>query len=54
VIIDTRMTPATIHHDPALPADLVLVIRPDGSSEKVPSTLATENFVKAALGRRQG
>jgi hypothetical protein len=54
VIIDTRTTPANIHHDQALQADLVLVIHPDGSSEKVPSTLATEDFLKAALGRHKG
>jgi hypothetical protein len=49
VIIDTRMTPANIHHDQSVPADLVLVIKPDGSNQTVPSTLATEDFLKGVL-----
>jgi len=49
VVIDTRTTPANIHHDPSVQADLVLVIRADGSAETVRSTLATENFLKSVL-----
>jgi hypothetical protein len=49
VVIDTRTTPANIHHDPSLQADLVLVIRADGSAETVRSTLATEDFLKSVL-----
>ncbi|MGA7385314.1 MAG: hypothetical protein WBW81_11670 [Methylocella sp.] len=54
VIIDTRTTPANIHHDPSVQADLVLVIRPDGSTESVRSTLATEAFLKGVLGHVGG
>jgi len=49
VIIDTRTTPANIHHDPSIQADLVLVIRADGSTETVHSTLATEDFLNGVL-----
>lgn len=49
VVIDTRTTPANIHHDLAVKADLVLVIRADGSAETVRSTLATEDFLKGIL-----
>jgi hypothetical protein len=49
VIIDTRTTPANIHHDPSVQADLVLVIRADGSTESVRSTLATQDFLKGVL-----
>jgi hypothetical protein len=49
VIIDTRTTPANIHHDQSVQADLVLVIKPDGSTETVRSTLATEDFLKGVL-----
>lgn len=49
VIIDTRTTPANIHHDLSVQADLVLVIRADGSTENVRSTLATQDFLKGVL-----
>jgi hypothetical protein len=49
VIIDTRTTPANIHHDQSVQADLLLVIKPDGSTETVRSTLATEDFLKGVL-----
>jgi hypothetical protein len=54
VVIDTRTTPANIHHDQSVQADLVLVIRADGSTESVRSTLATENFLKGVLGHPGG
>ena len=49
VIIDTRTTPANIHHDLSVQADLVLVVRADGSTESVRSTLATQDFLKGVL-----
>jgi hypothetical protein len=49
VIIDTRTSPANIHHNQSLQADLVLVIRADGSTETVRSTLATQEFLKGVL-----
>lgn len=49
VVIDTRTTPANIHHDPSVQADLVLVIRADGTAETVRSSLATEDFLKGVL-----
>jgi hypothetical protein len=54
VIIDMRTTPANIHHDQSLQADLVLVIRADGSTESVRSTLATEDFLKGVLSHHAG
>ncbi len=54
VIIDARTTPANIHHDQTIPADLVLVIRADGSSERVRSTLATQDFLNGVLGHHGG
>jgi hypothetical protein len=54
VIIDTRTTPANIHHDLSVQADLVLVIRADGSTESVRSTLATQDFLKGVLGHPGG
>jgi hypothetical protein len=51
VIIDARATPANIHHDLSVQADLVLVIRADGSTETVHSTLATQDFLKGVLGQ---
>ena len=54
VIIDTRTTPANIHHDPSVQGDLVLVIKADGSTESVRSTLATEDFLKGVLGHQGG
>jgi hypothetical protein len=54
VIIDARTTPANIHHDLSVPADLVLVIRADNSTERVSSTLATEDFLKGVLGHHGG
>jgi hypothetical protein len=49
VIIDARTSPPNIHHDQSLPADLVLVLKTDGSTETVPSTLATQDFLKGVL-----
>jgi hypothetical protein len=49
VIIDTRTTPVNIHHDLSVQADLVLVVRADGSTESVRSTLATQDFLKGVL-----
>jgi hypothetical protein len=49
VIIDMRTSPANIHHDQSLQADLVLVIKADGSTQTVRSTLATEDFLKGIL-----
>lgn len=54
VVIDTRTSPASIHHDQSLQADLVLVIRADGTAETVRSTLATEDFLKGVLSRQGG
>jgi len=54
VIIDTRTTPANIHHDLSVQADLVLVIHADGSTETVRSTLATQDFLKGVLGHTGG
>jgi hypothetical protein len=51
VVIDTRTTPVSIHHGQDLPADLVMVIRADGSIEKSSSTLVTESFLKDLLGK---
>jgi hypothetical protein len=49
VVIDTRTNPVNIRHDQAVQADLVFVIRADGSTERVQSTLATEDFLKGIL-----
>ena len=46
VVIDTRTTPANIHHDQSLQADLVMVIRTDGSMETIRSALATDVYLK--------
>jgi hypothetical protein len=54
VIIDARTSPANIRHDRSVQADLVLVIRADGSTESVGSTLATEDFLKGVLSRHGG
>ncbi|MGH6837846.1 MAG: hypothetical protein ACREDT_03425 [Methylocella sp.] len=54
VIIDARASPPNIHHDQSLQADLVLVIRADGSTETVRSTMATENFLKTVLSHHGG
>jgi len=54
VIIDARATPANIHHDLSVQADLVLVIRADGSTETIRSTQATQDFLKEVLGRPGG
>jgi hypothetical protein len=54
VIIDTRTSPASIHHDQSVQADLVLVIRADGSTETAHSTLATEDFLKGVLSHPGG
>jgi len=54
VVIDTRATPADIHHDQALQADVVVVIRADGSTETRRATLATEDFLQELLLSRKG
>jgi hypothetical protein len=54
VVIDTRTSPANIRHDQAVQADLVLVIKADGSTESVRSTLATEDFLKGVLSHPGG
>ena len=54
VVIDTRTSPANIRHDQAVQADLVLVIKADGSTESVRSTLATEDFLKGVLSSLRG
>jgi hypothetical protein len=54
VVIDTRTTPANIHHNQALQADMVMVIRADGSVETRQSTLATEGFLKDLLLNHKG
>ena len=52
VVIDTRASPANIRNDPTAQADSVLVIRADGSTESVRSTLVTEDFLKRVLNYR--
>jgi len=54
VIIDMRTIPVDIQHDLSLEGDLVMVIRLDGTIEKVHSTLATEDFLQRILNRRGG
>jgi hypothetical protein len=54
VVIDTRTNPANIRHDQAVQADLLLVIKADGSTETVHSTLATEDFLKGVLSHPGG
>jgi hypothetical protein len=54
VIIDTRTTPANIHHDQSVQGDLVLVVRADGSTETVRSTLATQDFLNGVLSHHGG
>jgi hypothetical protein len=49
VVIDTRTSPAKIGNDLTAQADWVLVIRADGSMERVRSTLVTEDFLKRVL-----
>jgi len=48
VVIDTRTRPANIRNEPTAQADAV-VIRADGSTESVRSTLFTEEFLKRVL-----
>jgi hypothetical protein len=52
VVIDTRTSPANIRNDLTAQADSVLVIRADGSTESVRSTLVTEDFLKRVLSYR--
>ena len=52
VVIDTRTRPANIRSDLTAQADSVLVIRADGSTESVRSTLVTEDFLKRVLNYR--
>ena len=52
VVIDTRTSPAKIRNDLTAQADWVLVIRADGSMERVRSTLVTEDFLKRVLNHR--
>lgn len=54
VVIDTRTTPANIRHDQSLQADLVMVIRADGTMETIRSTLATEDYLKRILAGQSG
>jgi hypothetical protein len=49
VVIDTRTSPANIRNDLTTQADSVLVIRVDGSTESVRSTLVTEDFLKRVI-----
>jgi hypothetical protein len=53
VVIDTRTSPANIRNDLTAQADWVLVIRADGSTESVRSTLVTEDFLKRVLNYRR-
>src|SRR5262245_1824892 len=52
VVIDTRTRPANIRNELTAQADSVLVIRADGSTESVRSTLFTEDFLKRVLNYR--
>jgi hypothetical protein len=52
VVIDTRTSPAKIRNDLTAQADWVLVIRADGSADRVRSTLVTEDFLKRVLDYR--
>ena len=52
VVIDTRTSPANIRNDLTAQADSVLVIRADGSTESIRSTLVTEDFLKHVLNFR--
>jgi hypothetical protein len=49
VAIDTRTSPANIRSDLTAQADSVVVVRADGSTESVPSTLVTEDFLRRVL-----
>ena len=52
VVIDARTRPANIRNELTAQADAVLVIRADGSTESVRSTLFTEDFLKRVLNYR--
>ena len=52
VVIDARTKPANIQNKLTTQADSVLVIRADGSTESVRSTLFTEDFLKRVLNYR--
>jgi predicted phosphoribosyltransferase len=52
VVIDTRTSPANIRNDLTAQADSVMVVRADGSTESVRSTLVTEDFLKRVLHYR--
>src|SRR5215469_16809659 len=49
VVIDMRTSPASIRSDLTAKADSVVVIRGDGSTESVRSTLVTEDFLRRVL-----
>ena len=49
VVIDTRTRPANIRNELTAQADSVVVIRANGSTESVPSTRVTEDFLRHAL-----
>jgi hypothetical protein len=49
VVIDTRTSPANIRSDLTVQADSVVVVRADGSTESVRSTLVTEDFFRRVL-----
>ena len=53
VVIDTRTRPGTIRKERTALGDAVLVIRGDGSTESVRSTLVTEDFLKRVLNYRR-
>ena len=52
VVIDARTKPANIRNELTAQADSVLVIRADGSTESVRSTLFSEDFLKRVLNYR--
>ncbi len=54
VVIDARITPVNIQHDPSLEGDCVKAIRADGSIEKIRSTLATQDFLQTILAGSGG
>jgi len=52
VVIDARTRPANIRNELNAQADSVVVIRADGSTESVRSTLVTEDFLRRVLHYR--
>ena len=53
VVIDTRTSPTNIRNDLTAQVDSLLVIRADGSTESVRSTLVTEDFLGRVLNDRR-